>query len=632
MSASKQIIALDVGARSAKLIWMSLRGDTPVVSRTESIALPMGGEDPHELISAWINSLGLSKHFCATSLPGTEAVFQCGRIMPNDPRTPEEVAAMDIAQFSEMAGDEMRYDVFAFEPPNEVNTRRYLMTMARPATIQESIRESNLNNIRPADIIAAPIALYNAIEFWAERHDQPWCAINIGHDRTEIEIGLKEGILFARSIPLGGKIFTDAVMKETGLPVAQAEVRKHNDCGLGECDACFEALRPAADRWTAQLNACMGVYRSQFQDRKMSVTKVILCGGGAQLHGFRNYLAMKLALPVITLPELRGEVAEPVQPPPLPPPIKLGAKPHLAPQAPETETPPPVTHPNPPTETLQHESASPVPPGFEIAFGLGLTALHAGAAYLSLLPEELKDEVIFKQKKPWWIASGIFLLLAMAIYSITGVVLIHRDRALLEQEQEKLKTRERIDNQIQQTRYRCSQFVTNTVPLNELLINGPLARDVLTLVASTVDPNDWITLFCDEKIYNPMEQEQEENVKKAAEAVSRPVFTMFRSLRPRKKAASHLALPATGNVNTEEKKKELTPALKSIFIVEGYTPNPSLKSVREMIERLKTAPEIKRVDLRSDDKVLRPTGIPELENEKIPDFKRFVIEIEVNRS
>ena len=52
---------------------------------------------------------------------------------------------------------------------------------------------------------------------------------------------------------------------------------------------------------------------------------------------------------------------------------------------------------------------------------------------------------------------------------------------------------------------------------------------------------------------------------------------------------------------------------------------------KEMIERLKTAPEVKRVDLRSDDKVLKPTGIPEFENEKLPSFRRFVIEIEVNR-
>jgi hypothetical protein len=50
-----------------------------------------------------------------------------------------------------------------------------------------------------------------------------------------------------------------------------------------------------------------------------------------------------------------------------------------------------------------------------------------------------------------------------------------------------------------------------------------------------------------------------------------------------------------------------------------------------LIERLKTSPAIARVDLRSDDQVLAPTGIPEMELAQIPDFRRFVIEIEVYR-
>lgn len=71
--------------------------------------------------------------------------------------------------------------------------------------------------------------------------------------------------------------------------------------------------------------------------------------------------------------------------------------------------------------------------------------------------------------------------------------------------------------------------------------------------------------------------------------------------------------------------------LSKVFIVEGYTPDQGLKTVKEMITRLKTSPEIARVDLRSDDKVLKPTGIPELQDEKIPTFQRFVLEIEVKR-
>ena len=579
MSRTKQMIAIDVGARSVRAVWVSLRGNQPVVTRAETFSLPMDEEDPHKLIGAWVDSLGIAKHFCTVALPGAQAIFQSGRIMHNDPRTPAQVAAMDIAQFSEMAGDEMVHDVFAFETPFEMGVQRYIMSMARPASIAETIQATRRNHLRPADLIAAPVALYNAMEAMAGDHDEPWCYVSIGHAQTEVAVGLKSGLLFARSIPVGGKLFTEAVAQATGLPAVQAEVRKHVDCGLRETDACCDSLRAAVDRWVSQFNACMGVYRSQYQDRKFNFTRLVITGGGSQLKGLKEYLAAKLALPVSTASELPG--------------VPDSYRPHAG--------------------------------VYDLAFGLALTAMHAGKTYLSLLPGDLKDEVVFREKKPWWVAAAVLLTGAMALYSATGVYLLQRDGTQLDTERDQLRRREQIDKRIQELKGLGAQMLTNSAPLSSLLMNGPLAREVLTLVASTVDPNDWITLFCDEKIYNPTEQDVKAKADTPQAAVRNP-FSLFRTLKPASAAA-----PAATGKSEPPPKKDMVDPLGSVFIVEGYTSNPSLKSVGEMIERLKTSPEIVRVDLRSDDQVLAPTGIPELKEEKIPNFRRFVIEIEVKR-
>lgn len=580
MAKLKQMVAIDVGARSVRAAWVQLRGTAPVVTRVESFALPLDEEEPHKLIASWIDSLGLSKHFCAVALPGSQTVFQSGRIMHNDPRTAEQIAAMDIAQFSEMAGDEMAHDVFAFQPPCEMGVRRYIMSMARPSAIGKEVQDAALNHVRPADLISAPVALHNAIEALAGDHEEPWCYVNIGHAQTEVSIGLPGGLLFARSIPVGGKIFTDAVAQATGLSPVQAEVRKHADCGLRESDACFEPLRAAADRWVSQFNACLGVYRSQFQDRKFSVAKIVITGGGAQLRGLKEYLPLKLHTPVVASSELPG--------------IPEAYRPYVG--------------------------------TYDLAFGLAVTAMRAGVTYLSLLPGDLKDEVVFREKKPWWIVAAVLLTGAMALYSGVGVYLLKRDGAQLDEERQLLRKREQIDKRIQELKALSAQMLTNSVPLTEILMNGPVAREVLSLVASTVDPNDWVTLFCDEKIYNPKEQDVETKAATPQSAVKNP-FSLFRSIRPGAAGAA----PAQPDKKEPAARKDLVDPLSSTFIVEGYTPNPSLKSVREMIERLKTSPEIARVDLRSDDQVLSPTGIPELEAEKIPNFRRFVIQIEVKR-
>ncbi len=578
MSKIKQQIALDIGARSARAIWVSLRGGKLVVTRTETFALPLDADNPHKLISAWVGSLGIAKHFCAVALPGSQTVFQSGRINQNDPRTPEQVAAMDIAQFNEMAGDQMVYDVAAFDSPVEPGVRRYIMSMARPTAINEAIQETRLNALRPADLVPAPVALYNAIESVSEPHDDAWCYVNIGHTASEVAIGVSSGLLFARSIAVGGKIFTDAVAQATGLPSIQAEVRKHVDCGLQDGEKCFENLRAAADRWIAQLNACLGVYRSQTQERRLAISRIVLVGGSAQLKGLKEYIANKLGVTVVDAPQI---------------PLSAGKS---------------------------------LSGSFEMAYGLAISAMGIAKTKLSLLPADLKNEVIFREKKPWWIGAALFLLGAMALYSATGIILLKRNGEFLETEREKLTQRERIDKRIQHVRQMQNQLLTNSVPLANLLGNAPLAREVLTLVAQTVDPDDWITLFCDEKIYNPKEQEGEIKPDSAQASVKNPL-SLFRTLRP-----ANVAKPTANGKQEQAERKELVDTLSNIFIVEGYTAKANLETVRQMIDRLKTSPMIARADLRRDDQVLSPTGIPELEQEKLPDFKRFVLEIEVRRA
>ena len=579
MAKPKQIIALDAGSHTLQALWLQMRGNKPVVTRADSFAMPLDAENPNEMIHQWVNKQGLSKAFCQMTLHGDRTVFQGGKIPHNDPRTAEQIAEMDIAQFNEMAGDEMEHDVVDFELANEPGMRRYLMAMARPAEIEKAIRETSQMHVRPADLTPTPVALYNALEPFTPEHAEPWCFINIGDKQTDVAIGTKAGLLFARTMAVGGKIFTDAVAAETGLPQSQAEVRKQADGGLRENDACFESLRKAADRWIAQFNACLGVYRSQFPEQKLAlIPRIVLSGGGARLKGFKQYLTSKLGIQTLDSSEL----------------------------------------PNIPSSYKEYAGM------YDIAYGLALSATKNAVSRLSLLPEDLKDEVVFRAKKPWWIATAILMFIAMAVYSATGVYMLKRDGKLLAEEQARLKKRESIDKRIAILKTMETQVLSNSVPLARLLMNGPISREVLSLVCSSVDPDDWVTLFCDEKIYNPEEQIKPSNTSEDS-GVPRNPFSLFRTMRKTN--------PKGADKKEEEQatRKELVEHLDQVFIVEGYTPNPSLKTVREMIDRLKTSPEIARVDLRSDDQVLAPTGIPELEEEQIPDFRRFVIEIEVRR-
>jgi len=69
----------------------------------------------------------------------------------------------------------------------------------------------------------------------------------------------------------------------------------------------------------------------------------------------------------------------------------------------------------------------------------------------------------------------------------------------------------------------------------------------------------------------------------------------------------------------------------TVFIIEGYTPDMGLTTVKAMIQRLKTAARVRQVDLLSDDRVLPPT-LPEAlrdQGVELPNMRRFVVRLEV---
>jgi hypothetical protein len=569
---ARKIVGLDIGTRTVRAVWMQLQGATPRVTRVESFALPLDSQDAPQLIRTWLEKVGLDHAFCSVALPGGSAIFQPGRIPHSDPRTPQQAAAMDLVQFNEMAGDAMRYDVHAFDPPSEPGHTFYLMAMARPVAIDRMLQSALLLRVRPADLVPSPVALYNALEPLAGPHTQPWIYLDIGHQQTDVAVGLPGGLLFARTVPVGGRAFTEAIAQAASLNPAQAEARKHADSGLDD-RTLGAALTAVADRWISQLNSSLGVYRSQFGGAAFAPGQVVLAGGGARLRGLAAHLSAQLRIPVIQAAALPG-----------------------APAAPDA--------------ALWLGSA-------DLAAGLATTALDFAPARVSLLPAKLRDEIVFKEKKIYWIAASVFGALALGIFTAYGLSVLRSDRQKIQGERERLKRCEALVKQIHEIRKRCDLIRKRAGPVLQILGGGPLARETLTLVANSISPDDWLTLFCDESSYLPPAAEA--NPPKPPP--KRSPFALFRDLRTGAAPAAALpALPAAPAAG----------AGRPVFIIEGYTPDPSLSTVKELLARLRTATRIAKADLLADDRVLPPRDLPPEDAARLPPYRRFVIQIEVN--
>ena len=594
MSHLKQIVGLDIGSRNVRAVWVLLRGNKPRVTRTAQMALPLEGGDPTPLIRSWLGQLGLLKGFASIQIPGAQLVFQPGRLNPEDPRTPRQASEMELATFNDMAGDKMAAGIASHEW--SPGLRVYLMSMARPSVVAGALESLEPLGIRSAELVPAPAALFNALMPLAPKQEGCDLIVNIGHSQTELAIGTSKGILFARAYTLGGRPFTEAVAKLAGVTLTQAEIQKHRE-GTIEPEGPFsEALRPLAERWYSQLAASLSAYRGAFPGAQFGLTRVILSGGGAQLRGLKDYVQVRTGLPVLMADELPGAADV----------LSGGVK--SAPSLPGVK------------------SDKPLLSQFDLAFGLALTALEAGLSSLSLLPEPLRGEVVFREKKPFLIAASIMGALTLGVVTASMVISLRAEAVDLDAERLELRRREQMDTSITAIRQRGDILRQRSEPLRKLLLGGPVMREVISLVANAITTDDWISMICEETSYKTPPRSGE----KPAAAILPPRTGFF---VPGFRTAASPAAPAKPD---DTLLANLTPAPPpsdfSVFIVEGYTPDMGLTTVKAMIQRLEKAPRVKKIDLLSDDRVLPPTLPAELQELglQLPNMRRFVIRLEVS--
>jgi Tfp pilus assembly PilM family ATPase len=556
MMGGDKVIGLDVGRAAVRAVWMTLRAGQPAILRVESLALPFDAADIAEAVAPWAEKVGLKSAPWAVALPAAQAMFQPVALPEQDPRTPAQAAEIEVVRYNEMVSDTMVYGFAPIEwDPAE---RRFLLAMARPLVLDGILGLVNRLGGKVADVIPSPVALFAALAPAAAAPDEaPVIYANVGATGTDVAVGGRGSLLFARSFGVGGRQFTDAIARREKGSASRAEQTKVSRATLvaapadrapapgglqlarltaGEEDGSgaefAEDLRGVADRWVGELQACLSIYRSVYGAAMPAPSRLVMAGGGARLRGFREHAAAKLGMAVD------------------------------------------------PGVTLSVEGAGERADEFALAAGLALAGLGRAPVALSVLPPHVQDELrLRRQKGQWTIAAGLAA-------AVLGVSLLggYRDfkskEAILRGTNDSLRRRQDLAAEIERSKARSAVLQEMAAPLRSLLRSSGVLRDLILVLGEIRNEADCITRICDAETYFSAGKST------AAPAAAVPL---------RVSDSAPVAVPPDARPFSR-------------LVIEGYTRDPSFDRVKELIRRLKEEPYVASADLLNDDEAVQAAG------------------------
>lgn len=138
---------------------------------------------------------------------------------------------------------------------------------------------------------------------------EPVFLIDLGETRTSFLIFSGYTLRYTSSIEISSKAFSEAVSRELKIPLLEAEAKK-KEAGLSrekEGGRVFESLVPILTDLVEEIRNHIQFYAEHTQHEHVKtlgkepshgISKVLLCGGGANLKGVDSFLTLELKIPV----------------------------------------------------------------------------------------------------------------------------------------------------------------------------------------------------------------------------------------------------------------------------------------------------------------------------------------------
>ena len=187
--------------------------------------------------------------------------------------------------------------------PDGVRTRRVLVAAAHHDLVDGIVRAVDDAGLQVEAVDLVSSALVRALVDPGQSSEHPEAVVSVGAGLTVIVVHQDGRPQFVRTLGIGGNAATEAISHSLDLPIADAEqLKRRLDGSTPQLKSAQRATGPVVDELVADIRNSIQYFASM--PGRQPLARVLVTGGGSQLHGLVEELHGEVHVPVLLVSPL----------------------------------------------------------------------------------------------------------------------------------------------------------------------------------------------------------------------------------------------------------------------------------------------------------------------------------------
>jgi len=309
-------LGLDIGSHSIKIVELSSSGTNHTIRCVGRALVPPQAivdgsikepDEVAEVLKTLLGNLRPKTKCAATSIAGYSVIVKKIIVPYQDEVEIERNLIFEAEKYVPFEIEEVYVDFYTLdgERKKSSGTEIFLVAAKREIVDEYAVLMQEVG-LSPAVVDVDAFALGNAFEGAFGLLNEPIVLVDIGAQKTNINIVLQGTSLFARDIAFGGTQLTEAIQEATGLEYVDAErIKIAGSEDMAIMREVTSVCNELCGDWASELKKAIDFYRANSSTEDYP-TQIYTSGGSAFLKGLDMFFDDIIGLPVKLLNPLHG--------------------------------------------------------------------------------------------------------------------------------------------------------------------------------------------------------------------------------------------------------------------------------------------------------------------------------------